>query len=73
MRHMVVPPPMSAYALDLPSPASTISFAPPTHCSDMAVMMSNGKMAVFKLLAENGVKEVFRAPGKAPKLVGIYR
>lgn len=72
MKHMVVPPPMSAYALDLPSPASTISFAPPTHCSDMAVMMSNGKMAVFKLLTENGVKEVFRAPGKAPKLVGIY-
>ena len=73
MKHMVVPPPMSAYALDLPSPASTISFAPPTHCSDMAVMMSNGNMAIFKLLTENGVKEVFRAPGKAPKLVGIYR
>ena len=73
MRHMVVPPPMSAHAVELPSPASCVSFAPPPNCSDMAVLLSNGSVAVFKSLAENGVKEEFKPPGKPPKLVGTYR
>ena len=73
MRHMVVPPPMSAHAVELPSPASCVSFAPPPNCSDMAVLLSNGSVAVFKSLAENGVKGEYKPPGNPPKLVVTYR
>jgi len=70
---MVVPPPMSAYAVELPSPASCVSFSPAPCCGDIAVLLSSGRIALFKLLAENGIKEEFKPPGKPPKLVGIYR
>jgi len=70
---MVVPPPMSAHAIELPSPASCVSFSPPPHCGGMAVLLSSGRIAMFKSLVENGVKEEFKPPGKPPKLVGIYR
>ncbi|XP_020621181.1 elongator complex protein 1-like isoform X1 [Orbicella faveolata] len=72
MKHMVVPPPMSAYAVELPSPASCVSFSPAPCCGDIAVLLSSGRIALFKLLAENGIKEEFKPPGKPPKLVGIY-
>ncbi|XP_078368242.1 elongator complex protein 1-like isoform X2 [Oculina patagonica] len=72
MKHMVVPPPMSAHAVELPSPASCVSFAPPPNCSDMVVLLSNGSVAIFQSLTENGVKEEFKPPGKPPKLVGTY-
>ena len=73
MKHMVVPPPMSAHALELPSPASCVSFSPPTSCGDIAVLLSNGRIAMFKSVAENGIKEEFKPPGKPPKLIGNYR
>ncbi|KAJ7339625.1 hypothetical protein OS493_006030 [Desmophyllum pertusum] len=72
MKHMVVPPPMSAHAVELPSPASCVSFAPQPTCSDMAVLLSNGNVAIFKSLTENGVKEEFKPPGKPPKHIGTY-
>lgn len=73
MKHMVVPPPMSAHAVELPSPASIISFSPPPMCNDMVVLLSDGSVAIYKSLAVNGVKEEFKPPGKAPTLVGTYR
>ena len=73
MRHMVVPPPMSSHSVELPSPALIVSFGPPPSCSDMAVLMSNGSVALFKLPVENGIKEEFKTPGKAPTHVGTYR
>ncbi|XP_067016133.1 elongator complex protein 1-like [Acropora muricata] len=72
MKHMVVPPPMSSHSVELPSPALIVSFGPPPSCSDMAVLMSNGSVALFKLPVENGIKEEFKTPGKAPTLVGTY-
>ena len=73
MKHMVVPPPMSALIIDLPAPASIVSFGPAPMCNDMAVLLSNGSVAIYKSLVENGVKEKFKAPGKAPTLVATYR
>ena len=73
MKHMVVPPPMSALTIDLPSPASIVSFGPPPMCNDMAVLLSNGSVAIYKSPVENGVKEKFKPPGKAPTLVAAYR
>ena len=73
MKHMVVPPPMSALTIDLPSPASIVSFGPPPMCNDMAVLLSNGSVAIYKSPLENGVKEKFKPPGKAPTLVATYR
>ena len=70
---MVVPPPMSAHAIELPSPATCVSFSPPPCCGDIAVLLSSGKIAMFKTLAENGIKDEFKPPGKPPQLVGIYR
>ena len=70
---MVVPPPMSAFAVELPSPASCVCFYPPPCCGDIAVLLSNGTIAIFQSLAENGVKEEFKPPGKPPKLIGNYR
>lgn len=73
MKHMVVPPPMSAFAVELPSPASCVCFSPPPCCGDIAVLLSNGRIAIFQSVAENGVKEEFKPPGKPPKLIGNYR
>ena len=73
MKHMVVPPPMSALTIDLPSPASIVSFGPSPMCNDMAVLLSNGSVAIYRSLVENGVKEKFKPPGKAPTLVATYR
>ena len=70
---MVVPPPMSAHAVELKSPASCVSFAPPPSSCDMAVLLSNGSVAIFKSMPENGVQEEFEPPGTAPKLIGTYR
>ena len=73
MKHMVVPPPMSAHAIELPSPASIVSFGPSHLCNDMAVLLSNGCVAIYKSLMENGVKEEFKPPGKVPTHVATYR
>ena len=73
MKHMVVPPPMSALTIDLPSPASIVSFGPAPLSNDMAVLLSNGSVAIYKSPVENGVKEKFKPPGKAPALVASYR
>ena len=73
MKHMVVPPPMSALVIELPSPVSIVSFAPPPRCNDMAVLLSSGSVVIYKSLVENDVKEAFKPPGKAPTLVGTYR
>ncbi|XP_068740348.1 elongator complex protein 1-like [Montipora capricornis] len=72
MKHMVVPPPMSAHFVELSSTAVMVSFDPAPSCNNMAVLLSNGTVALFKSLGKNGVKEEFKPPGKAPELVGTY-
>ena len=70
---MVVPPPMSAHTVELPSPASIVSFGPVPWCNDIAVLLSNGRLAIYKSHTENGLKLEFKPPGKPPALSGTYR
>ncbi|XP_067666360.1 elongator complex protein 1-like [Haliotis asinina] len=49
MRQMVVPPPLSAYQLELPAPASQVTFGPTGLSNDIAVMLSDERLAVFHL------------------------
>lgn len=73
MKHMVVPPPMSAHTIELPSTALIVSFGPVPRCNDMAVLLSNGCLAIYKSCTENGIKQEFKPPGKPPALSGTYR
>ena len=53
LRHMVVPPPMSAYQLQLPEAVNHVMFAPPSHCNDVAVVMVDGRVTVYKSAGED--------------------
>ncbi|XP_071964263.1 elongator complex protein 1-like [Antedon mediterranea] len=44
---MVVPPPMSAYTLKLQSSVNQIVFAPPPICNQVAVVLSDGRLAFY--------------------------
>lgn len=46
-RHSVVPPPMSAHKLTLPSPVNAVSFAPPPLSNNFLCLLSNGQLAIF--------------------------
>ena len=46
-RHSVVPPPMSAYKLTLPSPVNSVSFAPPPLSNNFLCLLSSGQLALF--------------------------
>ena len=48
MRHMVVPPPMSSYQLQLPAAVNHILFAPPPTSNDLAIVMVDGSVAVYR-------------------------
>ena len=45
--HAVVPPPMSSFTVQLPSPVSQVSFSPTLKCSDFLVLLASGEVAVF--------------------------
>ena len=47
-RQMVVPPPMSAYTIQLPKPVNQVCFAPPPHSNNMAALMNDGRIAYYK-------------------------
>ncbi|XP_048252379.1 elongator complex protein 1-like isoform X2 [Haliotis rufescens] len=59
MRQMVVPPPLSAFQLELPAPVSQVTFGPAGLSNDIAVMLSDQRLAVYHLAAEakNGSDE----------------
>ena len=44
-RGMVVPPPLSAYTLSLPSPAAQVAFSATSQ--DVAVLLSDATMAIY--------------------------
>ena len=69
-RYMVVPPPMAAHELLLPSPALMVSFAPSSRCSDFAVLLSDGSIAMF---AYEKTSDDIPRHIVAPKLVGTAR
>ena len=71
---MVVPPPMAAHELSLPSPALLVSFAPSPRCNDFIVLLSDGRVAVFKYeTVGDGDQLTVLKPTGAPKLVGTTR
>ena len=47
LRSVVVPPPMSAYHLHLPAPASAVTYDPTPGSNDLAVLLNNGSVVVF--------------------------
>ena len=50
---MNVPPPMSAFALSLPAPASYVSFGPFDRCNDFSVLLNNSQLALFDWTMES--------------------
>ncbi|XP_053405572.1 putative elongator complex protein 1 [Mercenaria mercenaria] len=53
MRHMVVPPPMSAYQLQLPAAVNQVMFAPPPQSNNVAVVLVDNRVAVFKFIEKS--------------------
>lgn len=45
---MVVPPPMSSYQLQLPCAVNQVVFATPPNSNDLAVVLVDGRLAVFR-------------------------
>ena len=46
-RHMIVPPPMAAHTIHLPSAVNLVAFAPPPNCNDFLVVLASGQVGVF--------------------------
>ncbi len=74
LRYSVVPPPMAAHTLPLPSPALQVTFAPPPNCNDFIVLLASGEVAVYCYREGEGQDQrgitLARQP---PKLVGISK
>ena len=73
--HAVVPPPMSSFTVQLPSPVNQVAFSPPLKCSDFLVLLASGEVAVFSYdlatsLEGGGSLQGFRVLPQPPKLVG---
>ena len=47
MRHMVAPPPMSAYQLQLPCAVNQVVFATPPISNDLLAILVDGRVAIF--------------------------
>ena len=62
MKHMIVPPPMSAYQLELPAPANHVIFSP--HTDDLAVVLMDNRIALYKF---NGKLLIFNPLPHSPK------
>ncbi|XP_060570172.1 putative elongator complex protein 1 [Ruditapes philippinarum] len=82
MRHMVVPPPMSAYELQLPGSVNQVVFAPPPLSNNIAVILVDNRVAIFKFTetGKSGSEVKVNAAGgngfkrccTFPSLQGIY-
>ena len=73
MRFMVVPPPMASHTISLPSAVCQVAFAPPPQCSDIAVVLSDGRIAVLEDSNASDTKNGFKPPGEPAKLAVTYR
>lgn len=47
-RQLVVPPPMSAYYLQLPAPVNLVSFCCHGNTDDVLVLLDDGRVAVYR-------------------------
>ncbi|WAR00251.1 ELP1-like protein [Mya arenaria] len=81
MRDMIVPPPMCAYKLELPAPVNQVVFAPPPHSNDLAVVLIDNRIVIYRFEgkpAGEGVKveaaggNGFKHCCQFPTLQGIY-
>lgn len=75
-RYTVVPPPMCAHEVLLPSPVLQVTFAPPPRCNDFVALLASGQLAVFsgpKVKEVQGDSPSGRGPCAAPQLLGIAR
>lgn len=88
MRDMVTPPPMSAYYLQLPCPVNHVTFCIQGNPNDLAVVLVDGRVAVYTFTPESEDKnlprdstvkfdaslgEGFTLCCQTPHLKGIYR
>ena len=53
MRHMVVPPPMSAYQLQLPCAVNQVVFATPPDRNNLLAVLVDGRIAVFRFTGKD--------------------
>ncbi|XP_041464243.1 putative elongator complex protein 1 [Lytechinus variegatus] len=85
-KKMIVPPPISAYTLMMPTFVNQVVFAPPPHSNNMAVVLQDGRIAFYthktdgeedkddasvKLVAAGG--NGFKSMVSPPKLRGMAR
>ena len=67
-RHTVVPPPMAAHTVQLPSPVNQVAFGPPPRCDDFLVLLASGQVGVFSY----DVIVTADAEGAKPKTKDLY-
>ena len=79
-RRVVVPPPMAAHTVQLPSTVNQVTFGPPPRCNDFLVLLASGQVAVFSydVVSEGGgVKKKdsqgFRERLCPPEMVGVTK
>lgn len=82
-RQLVVPPPMSAYYLQLPAPVNLVSFCCHGNTDDVLVLLDDGRVAVYRFKDIDTKEESVKLDGaggnnfqtccKTPTLEGIYR
>jgi hypothetical protein len=80
---MVVPPPMSAYELQVPGSVNQVVFSPPLLSNNIAVILVDNRVAIFKFTetGKSGSEVKVNAAGgngfkrccTFPSLQGIYR
>ena len=76
-RHSVVPPPMATHTLTLPTPVTSVSFAPPPLYDRFLALLADGQLAVFGCKDRDEEKDIskdshgFRQLAECPKLMGV--
>ncbi|KAK3728978.1 hypothetical protein QZH41_008724, partial [Actinostola sp. cb2023] len=68
MHHMIVPPPMAAHTVAMPTAVQAVAFSPLPSCSNMAVLLSDGSIVFIDGSQKNG----FVPPGDPPKVTATY-
>ena len=79
-RHTVVPPPMAAHTVTLPSAINQVAFGPPPRCNDFMALLATGQVAMFSYdvvvegdETERRDSQGFREMLQPPDLVGLSR
>lgn len=74
-RHNVVPPPMAAYTLTLPTPVISVSFAPPPLQDSFIALLADSQVALYrpKQREERQLKESLKLVGVSSIAVECVR